>query len=550
MLKKFKNILFFIILLIGVFSCSRNNDNQDFDLSKEILEDIYDYDFFEARDKIPNLQSEDLETSFYALVNQYIENEIDKEFLYSKDKEDLTNLEQFVTNISKAHLIKQSDVDSTALIYYKIAEANPILENDSELKKILYAKMFDLTINQVESPAKKRLLDQYFRQYAKYVSDKETDFNYLNSLVYSQMFDFYYGSENQIDKTLFQKIDQLTKNEPLALGEYNQLQGIYYAIVENDYNKSAYYNDKAIEFYKKSRLKVAKTKEANILLNRSLDYYDAKDYDKALEGFLLALEIYPKSTEDYLKNKKVVLGSIANTYTQLNQFEKAKQFTLEEKLLIDSLKQYEVSQKMFEADLRYNVAGIQNQLNTTTKTKNLFKWQVFVLFPVAFFVTWLAYRYYQQYIVTSSEKAIIQIEFEEQVREKQSLQTNYESIQSQIQELEQEREETIDRLQQLKEVVTKEFIVLQDKSKVYVEELMYIQSDDHYLRVHLYEKKENFVRGKISKIIEELPPNFVRCHRSYIVNQNYIEKLLSTSLKLTDGSEVPVSKKYRELFTT
>ena len=111
--------------------------------------------------------------------------------------------------------------------------------------------------------------------------------------------------------------------------------------------------------------------------------------------------------------------------------------------------------------------------------------------------------------------------------------------------LEEEKSETIVRLEELKNIVTKDFILLNDRTKVYVSELMYIKSDDHYLNIFLQDSKSVFVRGSLKDMNRELPPNFKRCHRSYIVNQNYISKIESSVIILVDGSSIPISKSYR-----
>ena len=41
--------------------------------------------------------------------------------------------------------------------------------------------------------------------------------------------------------------------------------------------------------------------------------------------------------------------------------------------------------------------------------------------------------------------------------------------------------------------------------------------------------------------------SFVRCHASYIVNLRYFQKMEGSSLKLTDGSVLPVSRNRRQL---
>lgn len=114
--------------------------------------------------------------------------------------------------------------------------------------------------------------------------------------------------------------------------------------------------------------------------------------------------------------------------------------------------------------------------------------------------------------------------------------------------LEEEKSETIVKLEELKNIVTKDFILLNDKTKVYVSELVYIKSDDHYLHIFLQGGKSVFVRGSLKAMNKKLPPNFKKSHRSYIVNENYISKIHSSSIVLTEGSIIPISKTYKSNF--
>ena len=53
----------------------------------------------------------------------------------------------------------------------------------------------------------------------------------------------------------------------------------------------------------------------------------------------------------------------------------------------------------------------------------------------------------------------------------------------------------------------------------------------------------------IEHLSEELPDNFKRCHRSYIVNTDYISKVILTEnlIYLTDDSVIPLSRSYRNV---
>jgi DNA-binding LytR/AlgR family response regulator len=56
--------------------------------------------------------------------------------------------------------------------------------------------------------------------------------------------------------------------------------------------------------------------------------------------------------------------------------------------------------------------------------------------------------------------------------------------------------------------------------------------------------------GTIDKLIDELPDNFIRCHRGFIVNKNKIDKvaLSQNIIYLDDGFDVPLSRSYKSLF--
>ncbi|MCD8103779.1 MAG: LytTR family transcriptional regulator DNA-binding domain-containing protein [Lachnospiraceae bacterium] len=70
-------------------------------------------------------------------------------------------------------------------------------------------------------------------------------------------------------------------------------------------------------------------------------------------------------------------------------------------------------------------------------------------------------------------------------------------------------------------------------------------------KVFIRTKAEEFgVRGTIENLAEQLPENFTRCQRSYIVNTDYITRvrLCENRLYLRDDLWVPISRSYREAF--
>ena len=89
-----------------------------------------------------------------------------------------------------------------------------------------------------------------------------------------------------------------------------------------------------------------------------------------------------------------------------------------------------------------------------------------------------------------------------------------------------------------------DYVILKNNKKIYLNELAYIKSEDHYLEFYTQSKKE-MVRGTISEILEQLPPNFEQSHRSYIINKNYIETKNSSEIVLKN---LPILKKNRKLW--
>ena len=79
--------------------------------------------------------------------------------------------------------------------------------------------------------------------------------------------------------------------------------------------------------------------------------------------------------------------------------------------------------------------------------------------------------------------------------------------------------------------------------KIKLDDIIYMIMFSHYIDIVTDEEVIKY-KIKIGEIENELPyPSFIRCHRSYIVNLNYVESILSDKLILKDGLLIPISKK-------
>jgi DNA-binding LytR/AlgR family response regulator len=84
-----------------------------------------------------------------------------------------------------------------------------------------------------------------------------------------------------------------------------------------------------------------------------------------------------------------------------------------------------------------------------------------------------------------------------------------------------------------------------DLHRVLFQDILYIESDSEYVNYHFEDGKKIMANQSLSKLLNELPSQFIRVHRSYIVNKNKVTSLKGRSLMLST-EEIPVSDSYFE----
>lgn len=73
------------------------------------------------------------------------------------------------------------------------------------------------------------------------------------------------------------------------------------------------------------------------------------------------------------------------------------------------------------------------------------------------------------------------------------------------------------------------------------QDIMYLESQLHKICITLQDKKY-LCAGKLDEMEKRLGNQFVRCHKSYIVNMDYIYELRGRRIYLKNGQEVAISK--------
>lgn len=85
------------------------------------------------------------------------------------------------------------------------------------------------------------------------------------------------------------------------------------------------------------------------------------------------------------------------------------------------------------------------------------------------------------------------------------------------------------------------------KIKIQYKNIMYFEATNKMLSVRL-DSVEYIIYGSLEKLEKTLPDSFIRCHRGFIVNHNYISKVRFSEnyLVLNSGIQIPLSRTYKQ----
>ncbi|MBQ3079549.1 MAG: LytTR family transcriptional regulator DNA-binding domain-containing protein [Clostridia bacterium] len=84
------------------------------------------------------------------------------------------------------------------------------------------------------------------------------------------------------------------------------------------------------------------------------------------------------------------------------------------------------------------------------------------------------------------------------------------------------------------------------KQRIAYKDILYLEAQDKLLNINL---KRNVisVRMSLNALEESLPEDFIRCHRSFIVNRQYVEKISTSEMMiyLTTEEKIPISRAHK-----
>lgn len=87
---------------------------------------------------------------------------------------------------------------------------------------------------------------------------------------------------------------------------------------------------------------------------------------------------------------------------------------------------------------------------------------------------------------------------------------------------------------------------------VKLEEICFLKADEKYVELHTKDQK-HLITDSLNGLADQLPEDFVRVHRSVIINLNYVKEIIRLSNNLFEvrmqdslGSRLPVSRNFKK----
>lgn len=116
-----------------------------------------------------------------------------------------------------------------------------------------------------------------------------------------------------------------------------------------------------------------------------------------------------------------------------------------------------------------------------------------------------------------------------------------------------DNQKNINALKVEKEKYEKGYILIRANRqtlKIMFEDIEYLESMADYVKIMISLERKIITHEKISKLGQRLPGNFIRIHRSYIVNQHKIQSFSKEKLTVM-GTVLPISRTFKqEVFLT
>ena len=403
-------------------------------------------------------------------------------------------------NYVKAFNLAKTNQDSVLANYALIALNRLLINDDVPLEKDVYLK--------------------YVNTHRQYARDSIDTFwsNYF-TLAFEMTYEDI-TEKNTAFLSLESRYKNLVKSAPnvdFFQGVALHMTGIFYTYPE-DFKTARKYFFEAYETYNDQYYYSYHRKIITLIAFSIIDTREGK-FDQAKHGLLKALK--SKLVLGNPRFRKIIYQNLQKCYEAQRVSDSSLYYSKKVNEMTEVIDRIDYAERKREIDSKYQLAAKNEEISNLSTQKKSLKKSLNTLLPVlgiSILILAILFMLYLKFKKKSSS-------------------------------LQEEKSETLQKLDELKQLVIKNHIVLRDKTKVYIADLVYIKAEDHYLKLFLSDGKNHLVRGKIKTIKEELPPNFLQCHRSFIVNSNYVKQTNNAkSLILINGEILPISRSFKGEF--
>jgi DNA-binding LytR/AlgR family response regulator len=379
------------------------------------------------------------------------------------------------------------------------------LTSDKRLLGRAYITELDIAYNSLPSPMQTEDLNKLIAkgEYAIHFSEEN---NLPDILPFAKLYlSKFYVKQGDFDHGR-NILLSISDEEPLAVtfSKYEQL--CHIAQQTGDLEN---YRDYSLEF-KKRAYKTKRTFVALNVHNYLLDYaLTVKNKDSASHyAQLLEQNLKEVDTTKYLDYLDVTYATLARYFHRKDANKELRYLlysTTINKIIVARQKE------AFSAILKYNNELVQlEEQNTSLAKANLFfKNNLFIVLVLLLLLVVVVVVVLRKYIRS-------RIKARDAVLEKQ----------------------------EMAQTVAKKHIELNNKQRIYLDDLKYLKADRNYVEFHTDDKKV-VDRNLLRTVLEELPPNFVQVHRSYVINTNFIKASTGSHVILLPAIEIPISRTFK-----
>ncbi|WP_339756810.1 LytTR family transcriptional regulator [uncultured Winogradskyella sp.] len=300
----------------------------------------------------------------------------------------------------------------------------------------------------------------------------------------------------------------------LESGENDKLKSIVYYNIGQSLIDEERYQD-AIDYFTNS---ILIKKDINFLTNidktyflLGQSYYNINKPESAIINFTKAKEVNKKRNQ-----AAEIEYYLSKAHALKRDYKKALFHSNKYKFLSDSIAKFQQNENIAEITAKYES---QKQANKIIKLQQENQKNELEIYKQES----LGWRWFIVALITS----LIAVWFGRRFLQSQE----------RIKEVELEKEHIAKKVEEIA-------VILNNKSKVYLKKLKYIKSDGNYLEF-VTDSKTIIDRNKIKAILEELPPNFVKVHRSYIINKNYVSAVNRSNVILQPDINIPLSRIFK-----